>query len=133
MFSNANFIALNNCPDLVILPVRFDLYRAVSKQIHEIFKRYTEIIEPLSLDEAYLDVSHQEEYATKIAKQIRNAILEETGLTASAGIASNKFLAKIASDWKKPNGQFTITPKIRHHLLDNYLLANYGSGKNHSI
>lgn len=102
------FKALELCPQLVVLPVRFDLYRRESKRIREIFARYTERIEPLSLDEAYLDVSHLDSEPASVAWAIRAQIREETGLTASAGIAPNKFLAKIASDWNKPDGQFEI-------------------------
>ena len=107
--------ALKLCPDLVLIPVHFDKYRAESKKVREIFGRFTDKIEPLSLDEAYLDVSesiHFEGVATKMAAEIRRLIFVETGLTASAGIAPNKFLAKVASDWKKPNGQFTVTPQM---------------------
>jgi DNA polymerase-4 len=104
------FMARERCPHLVFLPLRFDLYRAASQQIRAIFHDYTPLVEPLSLDEAYLDVSASERYAWDIAKEIRARILTETGLTASAGIASNKMLAKIASDWRKPNGQFAILP-----------------------
>ena len=102
------FKATQVCPQLIMLPVRFDLYRSESAKIKAIFGRFTELIEPLSLDEAYLDVSHWESSAAAIAKEIRAQILEETGLTASAGIAPNKMLAKIASDWEKPNGQFEV-------------------------
>ena len=105
------FKALELCPDLVIKPVRFDVYRRESRAIRKIFSRYTELIEPLSLDEAYLDVSHHRQYAYDIAKEIRQEIFRETHLTASAGIAANKMLAKIASDWRKPNGQFAILPE----------------------
>ncbi|MEX0331671.1 MAG: DNA polymerase IV [Puniceicoccaceae bacterium] len=105
------FKALELCPDLIIKPVRFDVYRRESRRIRAIFSEYTELIEPLSLDEAYLDVSHQRRYAYQIAKEIRRKIYRETQLTASAGIAPNKMLAKIASDWKKPNGQFAILPE----------------------
>jgi DNA polymerase-4 len=98
------------CPALVFLPVRFDLYRAVSQRIRRIFLDYTPLVEPLSLDEAYLDVSGQERFAWDLAKEIRARILQETGLTCSAGVAGNKMLAKIASEWRKPNGQFAITP-----------------------
>jgi len=104
------FMARERCPNLVFLPLRFDLYRAASQQIRAIFHDYTSLVEPLSLDEAYLDVSASDRYAWDIAKEIRARILAETGLTASAGIASNKMLAKIASDWRKPNGQFAILP-----------------------
>lgn len=99
------FKALELCPHLVLVPVHFDLYRAVSSQIRVIFARFTEMIEPLSLDEAYLDVSHLQSSGSSIAREIRAQIFEETGLTASAGISSNKLIAKIASDWNKPNGQ----------------------------
>ena len=104
------FQARARCPDLVFLPVRFDLYRAESAKIRRILLSYTPLVEPLSLDEAYLDVTGLDRYAWDVAKEIRRRILDETGLTASAGIAPNKMLAKIASDWRKPNGQFAITP-----------------------
>ncbi|MES2922399.1 MAG: DNA polymerase IV [Verrucomicrobiota bacterium] len=103
------FKALALCPHLVLVPCQFDLYRAVSSQIRAIFGRFTELIEPLSLDEAYLDVSHLKSSGESIAREIRAQIFEETGLTASAGIASNKLVAKIASDWHKPNGQKQVT------------------------
>ncbi len=105
-----SFQALKKCPDLVLLPVRMDVYKQDSLKVREIFCRYTNKIEPLSLDEAFLDVSHHERYATEIAREIRSIIFDELKLTASAGIAGNKFLAKIASDWRKPNGQFTVMP-----------------------
>lgn len=107
--------ALRRCPELVFVKPRFDVYRAVSKQIHAIFADYTPIIQPLSLDEAYLDVTANLrgiETAWATAKEIRARILEETGLTASAGISYNKFLAKLASDQRKPNGQFAVTPEM---------------------
>jgi DNA polymerase-4 len=104
------FMARERCPQLVFLPLRFELYREASRQIRKIFHHYTPLVEPLSLDEAYLDVSHSERYAWDIAKEIRARIFIESALTASAGIASNKMLAKIASDWRKPNGQFAILP-----------------------
>ncbi|MEI6351792.1 MAG: DNA polymerase IV [Verrucomicrobiota bacterium] len=114
------FLALQRCPDLVVLPVRFEFYRQESGRIREILSRWTSLIEPLSLDEAYLDVSHREESGAAIAADIRRTIFAETGLTASAGIAPNKFLAKVASDWNKPNGQFEITasdiPQFMEHL-----------------
>jgi DNA polymerase-4 len=106
-------IAFKKCPQLTLCEPRFNTYKTVSKQIHGIYKRYTSLIEPLSLDEAYLDVSdsmHFQGSATFIAHSIRNDIYNEIGITASAGIAPNKFLAKIASDWNKPNNQFVITP-----------------------
>lgn len=105
--------ALKLCPSLQLVPVNFSKYRNESRKIREIFKLFTNKIEPLSLDEAYLDVSHSDQFdgsATLIAKEIRHLIFKETQLTASAGIAENKFLAKVASDWNKPNGQKTITP-----------------------
>jgi DNA polymerase-4 len=104
------FQARERCPHLIFLPVRFDLYRAESAKIREILRSYTPLVEPLSLDEAYLDVTALDRYAWDVAKEIRKRILEETRLTGSAGIAPNKMLAKIASDWRKPNGQFAITP-----------------------
>lgn len=103
--------ARTQCPGLIVVPPRFEAYKKESKRIRKIFEDYTRLIEPLSLDEAYLDVSHSERYASKIAREIRKRIFEETGLTASAGIAPNKMLAKVASDWKKPNGQYTIPPQ----------------------
>lgn len=105
--------ALRQSPDLVFVPPRFDVYRAVSRQIHEIFAGFTDLIEPLALDEAYLDVSANKaglETAWLTAKAIRARILTETGLTASAGVSYNKFLAKLASSRRKPNGQFAIQP-----------------------
>jgi DNA polymerase-4 len=104
------FKAKQLCPQLVILPVRFELYREASRNIREIFKRYTELVEPLSLDEAYLDVSHHKRRGAELAEEIRAAIYAETGLTASAGIGPNKLVAKIASDWNKPNGQCVVSP-----------------------
>ena len=107
--------AMRKCADLVFVPPRFDVYRAVSRQIQTIFADYTSLIEPLSLDEAYLDVTENRRgiaTATATAAEIRARILGETGLTASAGISYNKFLAKLASDHRKPNGQFVITPAM---------------------
>ena len=104
------FKALERCPQLVLVPVRFDHYRAESAAIRAIFSRFTPAIEPLSLDEAYLDVSHLQSGGAAIAREIRAQIFEQTGLTASAGISSNKLIAKIASDWNKPNGQFEVKP-----------------------
>lgn len=106
-------LALKKCPNLIVLPVRMLLYKAVSQQIKTIFKRYTHQIEPLSLDEAYLDVTDCPLYqnsATRIAKAIRDEIQQRLHLTASAGVAPLKFLAKVASDLNKPNGQYVITP-----------------------
>jgi DNA polymerase IV len=106
-------VAMRKCDELVFVPPRFDVYREVSKQIHAIFKEYTPLVEPLSLDEAYLDVTDNLKgipTAWGTAKEIRARILEETRLTASAGISCNKVLAKLASDYRKPNGQFAIMP-----------------------
>ena len=105
--------ALRLCPDLVVIPGTMEKYRQAAHQIRQIFYRYTDKVEPLSLDEAYLDVTDCEEYqgsATLIAQQIRQTIAKEVGVTASAGIAPNKFLAKVASDLNKPDGQFVIVP-----------------------
>ena len=109
------------CPDAVFVPPDFARYKAVSRQVREIFLRHTALVEPLSLDEAYLDVTaspSHEGIATAIAQTIREQIREETSLTASAGIAPNKFLAKIASDWRKPDGQFVIPPsRVQRFLM----------------
>lgn len=105
--------ALALCPQLLIVRPRFDAYKEASRQIHAILQDYTELIEPLSLDEAYLDVSaaaHFAGSATRIAQDIRRRVREQLGITVSAGVAPNKFLAKIASDWRKPDGLFVITP-----------------------
>jgi len=105
--------ALRKCPHLMFVPPRFEVYKAVSRQIHEVFADYTDLIEPLSLDEAYLDVTANRRglaTATETAREIRARILEATGLTASAGISYNKLLAKLASDMNKPNGQCVIAP-----------------------
>ena len=106
--------ALRKCPELLFVPPRFAVYKEVSRQIRAIFAEYTPLIEPVSLDEAYLDVTHNLKgitLATQIAREIRAKILAETGLTASAGISYNKFLAKLASDYRKPNGQFVVRPE----------------------
>jgi DNA polymerase-4 len=107
--------ALKKCPDLIFRPPRFDVYKAVSRQIHQIFADYTPLIEPLSLDEAYLDVTKNLRgiaTASATAKAIRSRILDETGLTASAGISYCKFIAKLASDFRKPNGQYVVPPEL---------------------
>jgi DNA polymerase-4 len=107
--------AKRKCPDLIFVKPRFDVYRAVSLQIRAIFAAYTPITEPLSLDEAYLDVTDNLKgmaSATQIAETIRTKIRTDTGLTASAGVSYNKFLAKLASDHRKPDGLFVITPKM---------------------
>ena len=105
--------ALRRCPDLIFAKPRFDVYRAISRQIRDIFARHTDLIEPLSLDEAYLDVTQDKQgigSAVKIARMIRATIFEETGLTASAGVSYNKFIAKLASDQNKPDGMCVILP-----------------------
>ena len=106
--------ALKLCPDLVVVPGTMAKYREASMKIRQIFYRYTDKVEPLSLDEAFLDVTDCTQCsgsATLIAEEIRRAIAEEVGVTASAGVASNKFLAKVASDLNKPDGQYVITPQ----------------------
>jgi len=105
--------ALKLCPDLLIVRPRREAYREASQEIHTIFRTYTDLIEPLSLDEAFLDVTGCEHFAgsaTRIAQDIRRRVWQQLRITVSAGVAPNKFLAKIASDWKKPNGLFVITP-----------------------
>lgn len=110
------------CPEAVFVPPDFVRYKAVSRAIRGIFQRHTDLIEPLSLDEAYLDVTQNKTglpTATRVAKQIRQQIFDELQLTASAGVAPNKFLAKIASDWRKPNGLFVIQP----HEVQDFLMT----------
>lgn len=110
----ASVTARRKCPELVFVKPRFDVYKAISRQIREIFAEYTDLVEPLSLDEAYLDVTENfkgMELASEIAEQIRGRIRIATGLTASAGVSYNKFLAKMASDQRKPDGLFVISPK----------------------
>lgn len=114
-------VAYKRCPYAHFIWPRFDVYHKVSKQIRDIFYRYTDLVEPLSLDEAYLDVTNNKKgikYATQVAKMIKNDILRETGLTSSAGVSYNKFLAKIASDYNKPNGLKVITPEEKQQFLD---------------
>ena len=106
--------ALSKCPQLIFVPPRFDVYREISIQIRNIYLEYTDLVEPLSLDEAYLDVTVNKPgiaSATRIAREIKVKIKKTTGLTASAGVSVNKFLAKIASDWRKPDGLFVILPE----------------------
>jgi DNA polymerase-4 len=125
--------AIQLCPNLIFVDHRFSVYRSVSNQIREIFHRYTDLVEPLSLDEAYLDVSHNKPgiaLATEIAREIRAAIYEETRLTASAGISYNKFLAKMASDINKPNGQKLIHPSQADEFLQGLAIGKFfGIGK----
>jgi DNA polymerase IV len=114
--------AVRRCPDLLILPPAMDKYRDASRQIMAIYRDYTELVEPLSLDEAYLDVTgapHCQGSATRIAEAIRARVAAQVGVTVSAGVASNKFLAKIASDWRKPDGLFVIRP----HEVDAFVAA----------
>src|SRR6202166_2310345 len=120
--------ALRQCAELVFVPPRFDVYRTVSRQIHTIFADYAALIEPLSLDEAYLDVTENRRglpTASATAKEIRVRIFEETGLTASAGVSYNKFLAKLASGQRKPNGQFVITPDMGPDFIASLPVAKF--------
>ncbi|MBR7800346.1 DNA polymerase IV [Undibacterium fentianense] len=106
--------AIKRCPELVVMRPNMEKYRIASRQILEIYRDYTDLVEPLSLDEAYLDVSQSSRLrgsATRIAEEIRQRIVEQVGITVSAGVAPNKFLAKIASDWNKPNGLYVILPE----------------------
>ena len=125
--------AKKNCPDLIFVKPRFDRYQEISKQVRRIFLDYTDLVEPLSLDEAYLDVTENKTgnpSATLIAQEIRQRIFEETGLTASAGISINKFVAKIASDYNKPNGQKTVEPELVLDFLEALDIRKfYGIGK----
>jgi DNA polymerase IV len=120
--------AKRQCPELIFVKPRFEVYKEISRQIRSIFAEHTEIIEPLSLDEAYLDVTENIQgmpVATEIATLIRAKILSETGLTASAGISYNKFLAKLASDQRKPNGQFVITPKMGPSFVQDFPVGKF--------
>jgi DNA polymerase-4 len=120
--------ARRKCPDLVFVPPRFDVYRSVSLQIRAIFAQYASLVEPLSLDEAYLDVTENLRglgSATEIAQEIRARIRAETGLTASAGVSYNKFLAKLASDHRKPDGLFVITPKMGAAFIENMPVGKF--------
>jgi DNA polymerase-4 len=120
--------ALRKCPELIFTPPRFDVYRAVSNQIHAVFAEFADLVEPLSLDEAYLDVTANKASlptAWLTAKAIRARILEETGLTASAGVSYNKFLAKLASGQRKPNGQFAITPEEGEAFIEALPVARF--------
>ena len=129
----SGYIAKRNCPELIFVRPRFDRYSEISKQIRKIFYDYTDLVEPLSLDEAYLDVTVNKKgnpSATLIAQEIRNRIFNEVGLTASAGISVNKFIAKIASDYNKPNGQKTVNPEEVESFLENLEIRKfYGVGK----
>lgn len=126
-------IAVQKCPELICLPVRMDLYKQASQAIQKIFYDYTNIVEPLSLDEAFLDVTHATHCkgsATLIAQEIRDRIVQSQHITASAGVAANKFLAKIASDWKKPNGLTVIRPEQVNEFIKNVPVKRiFGVGK----
>ncbi len=121
------------CPDLVILPPDFDKYRLASRKVRELFFRYTDLVEPLSLDEAYLDVSDSQACrgsATLMAREIRAQVKEEVGITLSTGIAPNKFLAKVASDWNKPDGEKVIMPdQVDAFIRDLPVSRIFGVGK----
>lgn len=125
--------ALRLCPQLVLLPVNMPLYKEVSKKILAIFRQYTMLVEPLALDEAYLDVTDSKDFhgsATLIAESIRKEIWDKEGLTASAGVSVNKFLAKIASSWNKPNGIFVIRPEEIIHFISSLPVKKlFGVGK----
>lgn len=129
----SSYTAKKYCPDLIFVPPRFDRYKEISSQIRAIFLSYTDLVEPLSLDEAFLDVTENKlgrKSATLIAQEIRGRILKEVGLTASAGISINKFVAKIASDYHKPNGQKTVTPKEVPAFLEGLEIRKFhGVGK----
>lgn len=126
-------IAKKRCPDLIFVRPRFDRYKEISKRIRKIFYEYTDLVEPLSLDEAYLDVTENKKgnpSASLIATEIRQRIFDELGLTASAGISINKFIAKVASDYNKPNGQKTVNPEeVISFLEDLDIRKFYGVGK----
>lgn len=125
--------ALKLCPDLLIVRPRREAYRQASQEIHTIFRTYTDLIEPLSLDEAFLDVTGSEHFAgsaTRIAQDIRRRVWQQLRITVSAGVAPNKFLAKIASDWKKPDGLFVITPaQVDEFVLDLSVTKLHGVGR----
>jgi DNA polymerase IV len=129
----AGNLALKLCPHLIFVRPRFDRYHEISKQVRKIFFDYTDLVEPLSLDEAYLDVTENKKgnpSATLIAKDIRQRIFDEVGLTASAGISINKFVAKVASDYNKPNGQKTVNPENVIAFLEQLDIRKfYGIGK----
>ena len=126
-------VALRKCPHLIFVPSLFDVYESVSREIMEIFLEYTDLVEPLSLDEAFLDVTvnfKNIRSATHIAQEIKQRIFEKTHLTASAGVSSNKFLAKIASDVNKPNGLFVIPPKGIEKFVEQLEIEKFfGVGK----
>jgi len=129
----SGYLAKKRCPHLIFVKPRFERYTEISRKIREVFHEFTDLVEPLSLDEAYLDVTINKKgnpSATLIAREIRQRILEETGLTASAGISINKFIAKVASDYNKPNGQKTVNPhEVLQFLEDLPIGKFYGVGK----
>ncbi len=129
----ASKVAKRKCPDLIFVKPRFDRYKEISNKIRTIFFEYTDLVEPLSLDEAYLDVTYTKKgapSATLVAKDITKRILDKTGLTASAGVSYNKFLAKVASDVNKPNGIFVVTPKEAQAFIDKLEVRKFfGIGK----
>lgn len=129
----SGYLAKRNCPDLIFVPPRFERYKEISLKIRNIFFDYTDLVEPLSLDEAYLDVTTNKKgnpSASLIAEEIRQRIFNEVGLTASAGISINKFLAKVASDYNKPNGQKTVNPEEVISFLEELEIRKfYGVGK----
>lgn len=129
----SGIVAKRNCPELIFVRPRFDRYKEISSKIHKIFREYTDLVEPLSLDEAYLDVTHNKKgnpSASLLAEEIRLRIFNEVGLTASAGISVNKFVAKIASDYNKPNGQKTVNPEDVITFLEELPIRKfYGVGK----
>ena len=129
----SGYIAQRNCPELIFVKPRFDRYKEISQQVRKVFFEYTDLVEPLSLDEAYLDVTDNKKgnpSATLIAKEIRQKILDKTGLTASAGISINKFIAKVASDYNKPDGQKTVNPEEVITFLEELDIRKfYGVGK----
>lgn len=121
-------IAKRLCPHLIFIPGRMEIYKEVSEQIHEIFREYTELIEPISLDEAFLDVTENKrhiQYAIEIAREIKQRIREELHLIASAGVSYNKFLAKIASDYRKPDGLFVIHPDRAQSFIDELSVESF--------
>ena len=125
--------AIALCPNLIFVKPRFEIYRAVSTQIHDVFRRYTDIVEPVALDEAYLDVTENKQglpYASTVARHIRNEIFQEINLTASAGVSINKFLAKIASGMNKPNGMTVILPEEAEAFVESLAIEKFhGIGK----
>lgn len=125
--------ALKKCPHLIFVPPRFEVYKEVSQQIQDIFTDYTDLVEPLSLDEAFLDVTNNHKQISSaifIAKEIKKRVMATTGLTASAGVSYNKFLAKIASDYNKPNGLFVILPEEAELFVENLDIERFfGVGK----